>query len=202
MASKPENTPLCVLPCPDCGLPAELLERFSLISTDGSVEHVAVACIAGHYFRMPADRLPADTRLQLRADGVHSDRAAVACLAAGSGAQPSGPALPPARLPGRDRVTSSGGGRRCHEASGGSDGGERCRRNATAARAPRRRSVPREMCKALPEDPAAGGQAVGPRWPERGQPLRHAANRRRLSAAQRSQPPAARRGPPSRGRRS
>ncbi len=46
-------------PCPQCGLPAEIRERFRLQSTDGPVDHVAVACIDGHHFRMAADRLPA-----------------------------------------------------------------------------------------------------------------------------------------------
>ena len=45
--------------CPDCGVSAEISERFSLPSTDGPVEHIAVHCPAGHHFRMPADRLPA-----------------------------------------------------------------------------------------------------------------------------------------------
>jgi len=47
--------------CPECGLPAEITDRFSLSSTDGPVEHVALACVDGHYFRMPADRLSSET---------------------------------------------------------------------------------------------------------------------------------------------
>jgi hypothetical protein len=43
--------------CPECGLPAEITDGFSLSSTDGPVEHVALACIDGHHFRMPADML-------------------------------------------------------------------------------------------------------------------------------------------------
>jgi len=46
-------------PCPDCGVPAEITERFCLPSTDGPVDHVALFCVAGHHFRMAADRLPA-----------------------------------------------------------------------------------------------------------------------------------------------
>jgi hypothetical protein len=52
---------LTVISCPDCGVPAEITERFSLPSTDGSVGHVAVCCAAGHHFRMAADRLPASS---------------------------------------------------------------------------------------------------------------------------------------------
>jgi len=49
-----------LVPCPECELPAEITERFWLDSTDGPVLHVCVTCVDGHYFRMPADRLPAD----------------------------------------------------------------------------------------------------------------------------------------------
>jgi hypothetical protein len=45
--------------CPDCGVPAEITERFDLPSTDGPVDHIVVHCAAGHHFRMAADRLPA-----------------------------------------------------------------------------------------------------------------------------------------------
>jgi len=49
---------LTVISCPDCGVPAEITERFSLPSTDGAVGHIVVRCAAGHCFRMAADRLP------------------------------------------------------------------------------------------------------------------------------------------------
>jgi hypothetical protein len=48
---------LTVISCPDCGVPAEITECFSLASSDGPVAHVAVCCAAGHHFRMAADRL-------------------------------------------------------------------------------------------------------------------------------------------------
>jgi hypothetical protein len=55
--SRHESTNLMqsVAACPECGLPAEIAERFWLSSTDGPVEHAALACVDGHYFRMPAD---------------------------------------------------------------------------------------------------------------------------------------------------
>jgi hypothetical protein len=99
MTSRSRTTLLTMVGCPDCGLPAEILDLFSLDSTDGPIEHIVLACIDGHYFRMPADRLTADKQRQLQADRVQNGRAAAACQAAGSGAQPSGPAL--SRLPGR-----------------------------------------------------------------------------------------------------
>ena len=45
--------------CPDCGVPAEITERFSLPSTDGPVDHIVLRCAVGHHFRMAADWLPA-----------------------------------------------------------------------------------------------------------------------------------------------
>jgi len=48
---------LLLIPCPECDVPAEITDRFSLPSTDGPVEHIVVQCAAGHYFRMAADRL-------------------------------------------------------------------------------------------------------------------------------------------------
>jgi len=50
---------LTIVACPQCRVPAEITERFSLPSTDGPVPHVAVGCAAGHHFRMPADQRPA-----------------------------------------------------------------------------------------------------------------------------------------------
>jgi hypothetical protein len=47
-------------PCPQCGLPAEIRERFCLQSTDGPVDHVVVSCINDHHFRMAADQLVAE----------------------------------------------------------------------------------------------------------------------------------------------
>jgi hypothetical protein len=50
---------LSLVSCPDCGVPAEIAERFWLPSTDGPVDLVVVRCAAGHHFRMAADSLPA-----------------------------------------------------------------------------------------------------------------------------------------------
>ena len=57
-----------LIPCPECELPAEVTDWFSLRSTDGPVDHVALGCIDGHHFRMALDRLPASVIAQLRAD--------------------------------------------------------------------------------------------------------------------------------------
>jgi hypothetical protein len=44
--------------CPECFAPAEILDRFTLGSTDGAVEHVKVQCLRRHWFLMPASSLP------------------------------------------------------------------------------------------------------------------------------------------------
>ena len=56
---------LVILSCPECEVPAEVTDRFSLTSTDGPVDHVALRCIAGHHFRMPAEKLSAHDQEQL-----------------------------------------------------------------------------------------------------------------------------------------
>ncbi len=58
---------LTVISCPECEAPAEVTDRFSLASTDGPVDCVALSCMAGHHFRMPSELLSADSQEQLRA---------------------------------------------------------------------------------------------------------------------------------------
>jgi hypothetical protein len=41
--------------CPQCELPAEVIDRFSLPSTDGPIAHFKIACLAGHVFTPPAE---------------------------------------------------------------------------------------------------------------------------------------------------
>jgi hypothetical protein len=40
--------------CPECDLPAEVIDRFSLYSTDGPIDHVKIACLRRHVFTPPA----------------------------------------------------------------------------------------------------------------------------------------------------
>jgi hypothetical protein len=39
--------------CPECGAPAEVLDRHVLESTDGPVEHARVVCLDRHRFFLP-----------------------------------------------------------------------------------------------------------------------------------------------------
>lgn len=56
---------LIILSCPECEVPAEVTDRFSLASTHGPVDHVVLRCTAGHHFRMPAEKLSAEEQEQL-----------------------------------------------------------------------------------------------------------------------------------------
>ena len=42
--------------CPDCGLPAEVVSRTALPSTDGPIDHIKTLCITGHWFFSPVGR--------------------------------------------------------------------------------------------------------------------------------------------------
>jgi hypothetical protein len=43
--------------CPECGAPAEVIDRFALESTDGPIEHVRVQCVVRHWFLLPTELL-------------------------------------------------------------------------------------------------------------------------------------------------
>jgi len=58
---------LTVISCPECGVPAEITDRFSLPSTDGPVAHVATSCASGHHLRMPTDMLTGRPRTSVPA---------------------------------------------------------------------------------------------------------------------------------------
>jgi len=44
--------------CPECGAPAEVVDRFQLGSTSGAAGHVKIRCVRRHWFLMLAERLP------------------------------------------------------------------------------------------------------------------------------------------------
>lgn len=47
--------------CPECGLPADVTDRFTLASTAGPVPHLALRCAAGHVLRLPVENLERST---------------------------------------------------------------------------------------------------------------------------------------------
>ncbi len=57
---------LILVACPECGVPAEVTDRFALTSTDGPIEHLALRCAASHHFRMPVEMLSAQGQELLR----------------------------------------------------------------------------------------------------------------------------------------
>lgn len=63
--------------CPECGVPAEVTDRFVLESTGGAVEHARVRCAGKHWFLLPVTSLrPCARPLWHAADPVPGTRAA------------------------------------------------------------------------------------------------------------------------------
>ena len=56
--------------CPECALPAEVLDRFGLSSTGRTLEHVKIRCLARHWFLMPVTMLPVTDALAARTGTV------------------------------------------------------------------------------------------------------------------------------------
>lgn len=52
--------------CPDCGAPAEVVDRFALPSTDGPVVMVKVWCVTRRWFTVPVESLPTAGREEPR----------------------------------------------------------------------------------------------------------------------------------------
>ncbi len=48
---------LVIVGCPQCGQPAEIIDRFVLESTDGPAEHLRVSCLARHHFMLATEAL-------------------------------------------------------------------------------------------------------------------------------------------------
>jgi hypothetical protein len=56
--------------CPECGAPAEILDRFVLPSTDGPVEHLKARCVTGPWFVFPITSGSEDNTRADREPGV------------------------------------------------------------------------------------------------------------------------------------
>ena len=55
-STRPEDMDLELTHCPECGAPAEIVDRFLLPSTDGPIEHVKTRCVTGPWFVGPAQK--------------------------------------------------------------------------------------------------------------------------------------------------
>lgn len=61
LAARRSDTPRMELTaCPDCGLPAEIVDRQVWPSTDGPIPMAHVLCVRRHTFFLPADHLQVD----------------------------------------------------------------------------------------------------------------------------------------------
>jgi hypothetical protein len=48
------------IPCPHCGAPARITERFWLDSTDGPIEHLKTGCLSKHLLTPLAEMVQAE----------------------------------------------------------------------------------------------------------------------------------------------
>ena len=48
------------IPCPECGAPARITERFWLNSTDGPLEHLKMGCVNNHWLTPRAETVRQD----------------------------------------------------------------------------------------------------------------------------------------------
>ena len=57
---------LHLISCPDlsCGVPAEVIDRFALSSTDGPIEYLRTYCVGKHIFTVPAERVAQKVRVR------------------------------------------------------------------------------------------------------------------------------------------
>ena len=44
-----------LLECPSCGLPAEIIDRFTLDAAPTPVEHIKLGCVNRHWYTLPVD---------------------------------------------------------------------------------------------------------------------------------------------------
>lgn len=60
MNGQRESVPTVATPCPldGCGGSAEVIDRFTLWSTDGEILHLKIRCPSGHWFTIPVDPAP------------------------------------------------------------------------------------------------------------------------------------------------
>lgn len=57
---RPDGVVSGLVSCPECGLPAEIVDRWELDSTEGPLAHVKTLCVRRHWFLLPAEGLPVE----------------------------------------------------------------------------------------------------------------------------------------------
>jgi hypothetical protein len=62
--------------CPECGQPADVVERHVLESTDGPIEHARVRCVQRHHFFLPVATLASSDRRPVRRTVCRTEDAA------------------------------------------------------------------------------------------------------------------------------
>jgi hypothetical protein len=60
VSGQDESVAPVATPCPQegCGASAEVIDRFTLWSTDGEILHLKIRCWYGHWFTLPVDPEP------------------------------------------------------------------------------------------------------------------------------------------------
>jgi hypothetical protein len=43
--------------CPSCGMPTEVIDRFTLTGVPAAAEHIKVRCVVGHWYTIPTDSI-------------------------------------------------------------------------------------------------------------------------------------------------
>jgi hypothetical protein len=56
------------IPCPECGAPAQITERFWLDSTDGPIEHLKTGCVHNHWLTPRVETVDRQLLAALRGD--------------------------------------------------------------------------------------------------------------------------------------
>jgi hypothetical protein len=53
--------------CPSCGMPMEVIDRFTLKGVPAPTEHIKAQCVLGHWFTIPTEPIaPTDPELRRR----------------------------------------------------------------------------------------------------------------------------------------
>ena len=59
-----------LLECPSCGLPAEIIDRFTLDAAPTPVEHIKLVCVNRHWYTLPVDGIACSADPAAHLNGV------------------------------------------------------------------------------------------------------------------------------------